>query len=316
MTDAEHALTRYTTFDVPVDGGDLRVGRWDPETTARDGAPVVVAIHGITAHHLSWPFVARDLDCGEVATLVAPDLRGRGRSRDLPPDVGLAAHADDVAALIRHLDLADGTPVIVLGHSMGGFVGLVLAHRHPDLVDALVLIDGGLPFPPADQESTAAGLELIKQRLQTSFPSAEAYVEVFRAHPAFAHDWSEVAEEYARYDALEEESGYRSSAVLDAVVVDQGDVMGGADHAAAASALGAGEIDVPTVFMRAPRGFVDDPPGLYAPDTVAGFAATYPSVDVQEVDRVNHYTIVMGETGARVVADTVRDLAARLRLAR
>ena len=35
------------TFDVPVDGGDLRVARW-----GKDG-PTVLALHGITASHLA-----------------------------------------------------------------------------------------------------------------------------------------------------------------------------------------------------------------------------------------------------------------------
>lgn len=301
-----------SSFAVPVAGGDLHVGRWDLLDPAPSGAPVVVALHGITAHHLSWPLVVDALVGGEVASLVAPDLRGRGRSRHLPPDVGLAAHADDVAAVIAHLDLAPGTPVVLVGHSMGGFVGLVLAHRHPDLVDGLVLVDGGLPLAPAEEETTAAGLALIRQRLETTFPSTESYVEVFRAHPAFAGDWSETVAEYARYDAVETEGGVRASADIEAVVTDQGEVLGGAEHAAAVEALRSGGIEVPVTFLRAPAGFLDDPPGLYAADTVARFATEFPSVRFGEVEGVNHYTIVLGVTGAQAVAEAVREVGARL----
>jgi len=63
-------------IDVPVEGGTLAAYRW-----SGDG-PVVLAAHGITSNHRSWGLVAAALD--GAATLVAPDLRGRGRSNGLP----------------------------------------------------------------------------------------------------------------------------------------------------------------------------------------------------------------------------------------
>lgn len=65
---------------VPVDGGKLHVGDWG------GARPVVLALHGITASHVSWTGVAARLT---GCRLVAPDLRGRGRSRDLLGPYGL-----------------------------------------------------------------------------------------------------------------------------------------------------------------------------------------------------------------------------------
>ncbi|WP_040156297.1 alpha/beta fold hydrolase [Mobilicoccus massiliensis] len=307
----------YSTIDVPVAGGTLRVGRWSPDAAETSSAAAstehaasapapVVAIHGITAHHMSWPHVVDELADTEI---LAPDLRGRGRSRDLPPDVGLAAHADDVAAVIR--EAARDRPVVVVGHSMGGFVALVFAHRHPELVAGLVLVDGGFPFAEAEKETTLAGLDLIRARLEARFASPEEYVELFRAHPAFANDWSDVAAGYARYDVTGTPPECHASAVVDAVVADQHDVMGSTEHAEALRALADGEIDVPVVFLRAPRGFVDDPPGLYAPETVEGLRARFPTVVFEDVEGVNHYTIVLGAAGAEAVARAVRAVQAR-----
>jgi pimeloyl-ACP methyl ester carboxylesterase len=46
------------------------------------GAPVVLAVHGITASSRAWLTVARHL--GDRVTVIAPDLRGRGASAGLP----------------------------------------------------------------------------------------------------------------------------------------------------------------------------------------------------------------------------------------
>ena len=276
---------------VPVSGGDLAVGRWGGE-----GKPVVLGLHGITSHHRSWPFVA---DALSDHRFVAPDLRGRGRSRDLPGPWGMAAHADDAAAVLR----AQTTePAVVVGHSMGAFVALVLAHRHPDLVSRLVLVDGGLPFAPAELETTRAALGTIRERLETTFDSTEAYVGFFRAHPAFARDWTPQAEAYAAYDALPVPGGVRPSAQVEAVLADQADILDGSALPAALAAR-----RHPTTFLHAPRGFVDDPPGLYAPETVARLAEREPDLEVRPVAEVNHYTIVLSERGAGAVAAAVRE---------
>src|SRR5690606_35734870 len=113
---------RYRTFNAPVRGGELAAGAWGPEAARA----TVLAIHGITANHLAWPFVAAALDDLRV---LAPDLRGRGRSGTLPGPWGMLQHADDLVAL---LDAAGIDRVTVVGHSMGGFVAATLAARHPD----------------------------------------------------------------------------------------------------------------------------------------------------------------------------------------
>jgi pimeloyl-ACP methyl ester carboxylesterase len=274
--------------DVPVAGGSLRVAAW-PGT----GSPVL-AIHGITSSSRSWPFLAEALG----RPVFAPDLRGRGRSSRLPGPVGMIAHAEDCAAVVRAV--AD-EPVVVVGHSMGGFVATVLAARSPDLVRALVLVDGGLPFPPADAEATMAGLAPIKQRLRATY-TREGYRQWFRNHPAFAEDWTPEVEEYADYD-LPDEPG-RPSADPDAVEEDQVDMVTGTAFAEAVERQ-----THPRVFLHAARGFADDPPGLYPQATVDAYAARWPELDIRRVDDVNHYTIVLSRRGAAAAAAAVSDLA-------
>ena len=170
----------YSVVEAPVAGGTLRGGRWRPE----GDAPAVLLVHGVTAHHGSWFAVA---DAAPDLDLVAPDLRGRGGSRSLPGPAGMREHADDLAALLDHLGL---DRVVVAGHSMGAFVSVVMADRHPDRVSRLVLVDGGLPLdvPPgmSTDEVIAAVLGPAVQRLSMVFPTREAYVDFWRAHPAFS----------------------------------------------------------------------------------------------------------------------------------
>src|SRR5437667_334252 len=119
-------------LNVAVDGGDMRVLLWGT------GKRVAVAVHGITASGMSWQAVARHMP--PDWTLAAPDLRGRGHSRDLPGPFGLDGHARDVVAVLRHFG---GRPVLA-GHSMGAYVALLARDAHPELVRRLVLVDGGL----------------------------------------------------------------------------------------------------------------------------------------------------------------------------
>ena len=105
------------------DGVELGAVRW----RGAPGTPVVFAVHGITANAWSWSVVARHLD-GEIG-LVSIDLRGRGMSHDAPGPFGIRQHADDVAAVIDRLNAA---PAVYTGHSMGTYVGLCAAERHPD----------------------------------------------------------------------------------------------------------------------------------------------------------------------------------------
>jgi lipase len=274
-------------LDVPVAGGTMRVASWHGT-----GVPVL-AIHGITSSSRTWPFLADALG----HPVFAPDLRGRARSNHLPGPVGMVQHAEDCAAVVA---ATGGVPLIVVGHSMGGFVGTVLAARRPDLVRALVLVDGGLPFPPADEAATLAGLQPIKARLQATY-TREGYRDWFRRHPAFARDWTPEAEAYADYD-LPESPG-RPSADPEKVEADQVDMVSGTAFLEALE-----KPMPPRIFLHASRGFADDPPGLYPQETVDAYAARWPEIDVRHVPDVNHYTIVLSRRGAEAVARAVRDL--------
>jgi 3-oxoadipate enol-lactonase len=97
--------------------------------------PAVLLLHGWTASaDLNFfPAYAR---LAERYRVIALDLRGHGRGMRSTEPFSLEDCADDAAALLGQL----GTePVIVVGYSMGGPVGMLLARRHPGRVTALVM---------------------------------------------------------------------------------------------------------------------------------------------------------------------------------
>ncbi|WP_223691453.1 alpha/beta fold hydrolase [Leifsonia poae] len=206
--------TEFSTFAVPVRGGPLAGGVWHRDAR---GLPLL-AVHGITANHRSWSLVADALPGTRV---IAPDLRGRGRSNTLPGPFGLIDHADDLARLLDGLEV---DRAVVAGHSMGGFVGVRFAERHPDRVASLVLVDGGLPLPPPPgippEEAAAAALGPAIERLGMCFASRDDYAQFWRRHPGLGPYWNEAVADYVDYDLTGEEPELHPSAASEAVAAN------------------------------------------------------------------------------------------------
>lgn len=277
--------------EVPVAGGLLTVGEWGPA----DGVPVL-AVHGISATHMSFNTLAR-FGAEAGLRLIAPDLRGRGRSTDLPGPYGMAAHAHDLAAVCEALDLEE---VIVAGHSMGAFAALVFTHLYPNRVRRGLLIDGGLPLPPppgATAEAlTAAILAPIEARLSAPIPSREAYLEGWKTHPAFERISADLRE-YIAYDVLQRGGELWASGNLEAIRDDAHTLGTDEDLLAALTS----RADTPTPhmdFTRAPHGMSDDADPLYPLETARELGSHF-GVSIATVEETNHYTILMSEPGAR-----------------
>ena len=287
-------MSGYELVTAPVRGGDLTAGVWNPNAER-----TVLALHGVTASHRCWLAIVRALSDIRV---VAPDLRGRGGSRGLPGPFGMAQHAEDAAALLDSLGIQG--PVDVLGHSMGGFVAMRFAELYPDRVNSVTLVDGGIPLRlPTDipiEEVMKATLGPALARLAMTYPTRESYHDFWRAHPAFANDWNADVEDYVDYDLVGEEPELRSSASAEAVLADS--VEQGVGTVAEQPWR---RVDAPITFLRAPRGMLDGPDGIYASDYVDEWARSHPSLRVIEVPNVNHYTIVMKNTGAEAVARAI-----------
>ncbi len=290
----------YRKIDVVVEGGSLRAGVWEPIDSGTD-APTVLLVHGVTASHLAWPFVVDRLPGVRV---VAPDLRGRGRSNGIAGPAGMPAHAADLAALLDALGI-DRT--VVVGHSMGGFVSVVFAHRYPERVSRLLLVDGGLPLDvPAGlstDELVAGILGPTAARLSMRFADTGEYLDFWRQHPAFDGAWTPELERYLAYDLVDDGAGAFRPATSYATTAD--DTVDMNTGTALPEALAG--LQHPTRLITVPRGLQNEPPGLYAPEHLARLLAEYPAVEHERIEGFNHYTIVMSPGGAEVVAAAVRE---------
>ena len=286
------ALEPYESFEVPVAGGALHVGRWG------DGDRVVVAAHGITGNHRSWQAVARALEPG--VTLVAPDLRGRGRSTDLPGPFGMRAHAEDLTAVLDHLHL---DRAVLAGHSMGAYVATTAATTDPTRWFAVVLVDGGVALPLPDgvapDDMLAGVLGPALARLEMSFADRAAYHAFWRDHPALVEPgaWNADTEAWLDHDLMGTEPDLQSSASLEAVRFDGRELL--VDREVRRAFL---ELRQHTVLLRAPRGLLNQVPPLLPDELLDPLRARWPVRLEMLVDNTNHYSIVLAPRGAKCVA--------------
>ncbi len=121
---------------------------------------------------------------GDVLTLLAQgrqviaiDLQGCGRTADIDRSLSFQLMADDVSALIHHLDFEKAD---VMGYSMGGGVALQAAIRHPDVIRRLVVVstpckrDGW--YPEVRASFDLMGPAIVEQMMQT--PMYQEYARI------------------------------------------------------------------------------------------------------------------------------------------
>ena len=108
-------------------------------------APPLLLVHGGRDHCRSWDLLARSLQ--PHFHVLAPDLRGRGDSDWAKAgSYSLTEYVYDLSRLVRH---TAAERVTIIGHSMGGMVGLIYAGAFPEQVATLVVLDGVTVLPNA-----------------------------------------------------------------------------------------------------------------------------------------------------------------------
>jgi pimeloyl-ACP methyl ester carboxylesterase len=120
--------------------------------------PTAVLLHGYTESRQIWFDFAEKLS--REYTVVMPDLPGHGES-SLTPDLSMDSMADMVYELISHLEIPD---IILIGHSMGGYVSCRFAEKYPSKVKGLGLFHSSARADtPEIRENRMRTIEIIEQ---------------------------------------------------------------------------------------------------------------------------------------------------------
>lgn len=253
----------------------LHFASWGQRTTS-DRA--IILIHGLTASSREFLNIGPAL-AARGWYVIAPDLRGRGRSAKPAHGYGVPFHANDVLSLCDHFGL---TRVHVVGHSLGAIIGAYLAALYPERVEKLVMIDAGGVIPDDTQQAIAASVN----RLGTSYPSLDAYLGLMRQLPMI--QWNDLWEAYFRYDAEVHPDGSVTSRVPRQAIQEENAAL-----AALRTEELPGLVRQPTLILRAAVGLLGPERGLILPrEEAERLRQTMSDCRVVEIPDANHYTIV------------------------
>jgi pimeloyl-ACP methyl ester carboxylesterase len=255
------------------------------------GAPVLL-IHGQPGLGRDWDLVSERLS---GYRLVVPDRPGYGRSAG--DAIGIGDNAD---AMARVLVERRAEPAIVVGHSYGGGVAILLAARHPGLVAGLVLVgsvgradsvnglDRVLALPVVGEAFSAAGLFTLGHVLpRLRWAAGE------RRHPTFA--WLRASLPDAGYVEVSSRFGRR---VWRSFVTEQRILL-----------REIGTVEEALRSVRAPTVVISGSWDLVVPPSVsASVAAAIAGSELVTVARVGHF---VPRDAPDVVAAAVRRVAGR-----
>ncbi len=191
---ARATATPYGHGRVQVAGCDVHYLQW-----GEMGRRGLVFVHGGGAHAHWWTHVAATF--AAEFSVMAIDLSGHGDSghrEAYDPE----QWADEVVAVAADAGI-DGVPVLI-GHSMGGFITIVTAARHPDDVAGVIVCDS--PVTEADPEISAPD---AFGRTTRTYSAVHDAVARFRTVPPQEHYLDYVIDFVARHSLKEVDGGWQ-----------------------------------------------------------------------------------------------------------
>jgi len=263
------------------DGIEINLAVWEGA-----GKPIL-CIHGITANCRCWDTLAQTL--APEYHVMAMDLRGRGQSDKPSQGYALDYHLRDINCLLDDLGL---DRAVIMGHSLGAFIGLAFAAEYPGRVDRLILVDGGGDLSQEQMEKVFVGIKPALDRLGQVFPSADAYLEKMKAAP-YIQPWSAVTETYYRYEIETVEDGVRTN-IAQTHIQEEATNIRKVDCAPYYPRL-----KCEVLILRAPNGLLSQDDILLPQEVITRMTREIPHARRFDVEGVNHYGIVFQPHEAR-----------------
>lgn len=176
--------------------GDLAWYEWAGQG---EGAPTLLLLHATGFHARLWDQVVAALP--PHIRVIAPDLRGHGLSYRPPGGAGDWEETAVEAAMLA-ASVGDG-PMVVAGHSMGGYAAAWIAAHRPELVSTALLIDPVILAPPAYAQA-AGGLlgdpaAHPVARRRNRWAIAEDMIARFSERPPYSEWQAQVLADYCRH---------------------------------------------------------------------------------------------------------------------
>ena len=274
-------MTEPILKKVRGDGVQINLAIWQGS-----GKPIL-CIHGITANCRSWDALAEVL--APEYHVMAMDLRGRGESDKPSQGYSLDYHLKDINCLLDDLGI---DRAVIMGHSLGAFIGLAFAAQYPDRTDRLILVDGGGDLSQEQFEEVFVAIKPALDRLGQVFPSADAYLNKMKEAP-YIHPWSAVIETYYRYELEEVEGGVRTN-IDPAHIQEEAANIRQVDCAPFYP-----KIKARVLILRAPNGLLSQKDLLLPEDVIDKMMREIPDAQRFDVDGTNHYGIVFQPHEAR-----------------
>lgn len=117
---------------------------------------VLLLVHGFPIDRRIWTGQLSGLS--DIRRVVAPDLRGRGKSPAEESEWTIDIHAEDLVDTIGALGVES---VDLAGLSMGGYIAFALLRKHPELVRSLILVSTRATQDPPEYKT---GREMTAER--------------------------------------------------------------------------------------------------------------------------------------------------------
>ena len=266
---------------VQGDGVKINLAIWEGR-----GKPIL-CIHGITANCRCWDALAGIL--APEYHVIAMDLRGRGQSDKPSRGYSLDYHLKDMNCLMDDLGLERA---VIMGHSLGAFIGLAFAARYPDRTAGLILVDGGGDLSTEQFEEVFAGIKPALDRLEQVFPSPDAYLNKMKEAP-YLHPWSAKIETYCRYELEEVAGGVQTN--IDPAHIQEEE----ANIRQVKCAPFYPKINTKVLILRAPNGLLSQKDLLLPQDVIDKMMREIPNAQRFDVEGTNHYGIVFQPHAAR-----------------